>query len=104
MKRPYIRKSEATQSIEKTNSDDETGVYDKRIVNTVTMFRRFVEIWGWNAEKIADVCHAKVDDIINPLPVKYGDDVLDFVYADYVKDKEGAENGDIEAVIRNRFA
>ncbi len=44
MKRPYIRKSEATQSIEKTNSDDETGVYDKRIVNTVTMFRRFVEI------------------------------------------------------------
>lgn len=33
MKCPYIRKSEITQSIEKTNSDDETGVYDKRIVN-----------------------------------------------------------------------
>ena len=30
MKCPYIRKSEITQSIEKTNSDDETGVYDKR--------------------------------------------------------------------------
>ena len=38
MKCPYIRKSEITQSIEKTNSDDETGVYDKRIVNTVTTF------------------------------------------------------------------
>lgn len=37
MKCPYIRKSEITQSIEKTNPDDETGVYDKRIVNTVTM-------------------------------------------------------------------
>ena len=38
MKCPYIRKSEITQSIEKTKSDDETGVYDKRIVNTVTTF------------------------------------------------------------------
>lgn len=32
MKCPYIRKTEVTQSIEKTNPDDETGVYDKRIV------------------------------------------------------------------------
>lgn len=55
-------------------------------------------------KKIADVCQVKVDDIINPLPVKYGDDILDFVSATYVKDKEDAENGDIEAVIRNRFA
>lgn len=55
-------------------------------------------------KKIADVCQVKVDDIINPLPVKYGDDILDFVSANYVKDKEDAENGDIEAVIRNRFA
>ena len=38
MKCPYIHKTEVTQSIEKTNSDDETGVYDKRIVNTVTTF------------------------------------------------------------------
>lgn len=55
-------------------------------------------------KKIADVCRVKVDDIINPLPVKYGDDMLDFVSENYVKDKEDAENGDIEAVIRNRFA
>lgn len=55
-------------------------------------------------KKIADVCQVKVDDIINPLPVKYGDDILDFVSENYVKDKEDAENGDIEAVIRNRFA
>lgn len=55
-------------------------------------------------KKLADVCHATVDDIISPLPLKYGDDVLDFVSANYVKDKEDAENGDIEAVIRNRFA
>lgn len=38
MKCPYIRKSEATQSIEKTNPDEDTGVYDKRIINTVTTF------------------------------------------------------------------
>lgn len=38
MKCPYIHKTEVTQSIEKTNSNDETGVYDKRIVNTVTTF------------------------------------------------------------------
>lgn len=38
MKCPYIRKSEATQSIEKTNLDEDTGVYDKRIINTVTTF------------------------------------------------------------------
>ena len=38
MKCPYIHKTEVTQSIEKTNSNDETGVYDKRIVNTVTIF------------------------------------------------------------------
>lgn len=55
-------------------------------------------------KKIADVCQVKVDDIINPLSVKYGDDILDFVSENYVKDKEDAENGDIEAVIRNRFA
>lgn len=54
-------------------------------------------------KKLADVCHVTVDDIINPLPLKYGDDILDFVSANYVKDKEDAENGDIEAVIRNRF-
>lgn len=55
-------------------------------------------------KKIADVCQVKVDDIINPLAVKYGDDILDFVSENYVKDKEDAENGDIEAVIRNRFS
>ena len=38
MKCPYIHKTEFTQNIEKTNPDDETGVYDKRIVNTVTTF------------------------------------------------------------------
>lgn len=38
MKCPYVRKSEVTQTIEKTNSDEDTGVYDKRIVNTVTTF------------------------------------------------------------------
>lgn len=38
MKCPYILKTEVTQSIEKTNSDNETGVYDQRIVNTVTAF------------------------------------------------------------------
>lgn len=53
--------------------------------------------------KIADVLHVKIDDIISPLPVKYGDDILDFVAENYVKDKDDAENGDIEAVIRNRF-
>lgn len=30
--------------------------------------------------------------------------MLDFVSATYVKDKEDAENGDVEAIIRNRFA
>lgn len=54
-------------------------------------------------KKLADVCQVKVDDIISPLPVKYGDDILDFVAENYVKDKEDAENGDVEAVIRNRF-
>lgn len=53
--------------------------------------------------KIADVLQVKIDDIISPLPVKYGDDILDFVSENYVKDKEDAEKGDIEAVIRNRF-
>ena len=38
MKCPYIRKAEVTQSIEKTNPDEDTGVYDKRIINTVTTF------------------------------------------------------------------
>lgn len=38
MKCPYIRKSETTQHIEKTNSDEETGVFDKRIISSVTTF------------------------------------------------------------------
>ena len=38
MKCPYIHKTEFTQNIEKTNPNDETGIYDKRIVNTVTTF------------------------------------------------------------------
>lgn len=56
-------------------------------------------------KKLADVCQVKVDDIISPLPpLTPADEMLDFVSATYVKDKEDAENGDIEAVIRNRFA
>lgn len=56
-------------------------------------------------KKLADVCRVKVDDIINPLPpLTSADEMLDFVSATYVKDKEDAENCDIEAVIRNRFA
>ena len=54
-------------------------------------------------KKLADVCQVKVDEIISPLPVKYDDDILDFVSENYVKDKEDAENGNVEAVIRNRF-
>ena len=38
MKCPYIRKTEYTQTIEKTNPDDETGVYNKRITNMTTTF------------------------------------------------------------------
>ena len=56
-------------------------------------------------KKIADVCGAKIDDIINPLPpLTPADEMLDFVSATCVKDKTDAENGDIEAAIRNRFA
>ena len=56
-------------------------------------------------QKIATACGAKLDDVISPLPpVSEGDEILDFVSETYVKDKEDAENGDIEAVIRNRFA
>ena len=55
--------------------------------------------------KIADVCGVKIDDIINPLPpLTPADDMLDFVSATYIKDKEDAENGDVEAIIQNRFA
>jgi transcriptional regulator with XRE-family HTH domain len=55
--------------------------------------------------KIADVCGVKIDDIINPLPpLTPADEMLDFVSATYIKDKEDAENGDVEAIIQNRFA
>lgn len=33
---PFIRGKEITQQIEKTNSDEDTGVYDKKITNLVT--------------------------------------------------------------------
>ena len=56
-------------------------------------------------KKIADVCGVKIDDIINPLPpLTPADEMLDFVSTTYVNDKTDAENGDIEAAIRNRFA
>ena len=55
--------------------------------------------------KIANVCGVKIDDIINPLPpLTPADEMLDFVSATYIKDKEDAENGDVEAIIQNRFA
>ena len=56
-------------------------------------------------KKIADVCGVKIDDIINPLPpLTPADEMLDFVSTTYVNDKTDAENGDAEAIIRNRFA
>lgn len=83
---------------------EKTGINQSKI----SRYERYDDISALEIStlaKIADVCGVKVDDIISPLPpVSEGDEILDFVSETYVKDKEDAENGDIEAVIRNRFA
>ena len=43
MKCPYIHKTEFTQNIEKTNPNDETGVYDT-LINTRASVKRVLNI------------------------------------------------------------
>ena len=54
--------------------------------------------------RVADVLGVTVDSIIYPLPEKdFAENVLDYVSEQHVTSKESAEDGDIDAVINDRF-
>ena len=99
-----LRLMDARDGITQKELDDKTGMAQSKI----SLYESLPDLSNQHIgtlKKIADVCGVKIDDIINPLPpLTPADEMLDFVSATYVKDKEDAENGDIEAAIRNRFS
>ena len=55
-------------------------------------------------DKLASALGVTLNDVIYPLPEGgYEENVLDVIMEQYAADKEAAENGDVDAIINNRY-
>lgn len=74
----------------------------------VSRYESLKELSNITLGTMCDIAHAldcTVNDLIYPLPQRSREDeVLDSIMINYAEDKEKAESGDVEAIIRNRFA
>ena len=55
-------------------------------------------------DKLAKALEVTINDLVYPLPERsHEDNVLDMILEQYASDKAAAEQGDVDAIINNRF-